>query len=529
MKNKLLIWSLMLSAGFIWNVGTAQESTYLAQKLMFENDLKNRIEKALQKVIDDHRYVLDVSVTLKFSPTVKEEITYRPTKKRETQFGVPEIKAEDRTTEMLGKRTRFTGIPIPGFDFHIEEDEVPSGVREAVKEIEPEVSAGEREVVSETYTDITASMPQIEKMDIFCLLPEDASTELIENVRQIIGVSAHIDRRRGDAIRIQKASFKERRGKSAEEIILKSIAEKLDQLEKKQDEEEIEVQEKMSWQEEIQNWQEEEANRREEEHKAFLAALNQFEKERDEEELQRVKDEMTASFKAELDKKDQELAQYTKTMDSGGLSEEELEETSGTVNILEEERAKLDSMMDANRKALDSVFNDMNQQSRQSSSNLPIYLMSAVSLLAVIVLAGVILFNGRKPKYVMPPPWAMPRPRQKKKRKKVKTDESNNGETEIVPPAEAVQQQQASTQTPLPSTQPLPPGEDPSVLQSEIKSVRKSIMSMSTGQPDTATSIVKEWLQEEAPPPPEESQQAAAPPPAEEEDEGGKKKKKKKK
>tara|TARA_B100000315_G_scaffold260939_1_gene328092 strand:- start:29249 stop:30835 length:1587 start_codon:yes stop_codon:yes gene_type:complete len=526
MKNKLLLWSLLLSAGFIWNVCIAQESTFLAQKLMFENDLKNRIEKALQKVIDDHRYVLDVSVTLKFSPTVKEEITYKPSKKRETQFGASEMKTDDQTTEMPGKRTRFTGIPIPGFDFHIEEGEVPSEVSETVKEIAPEIFVGEREVVSETYTDITASMPQIEKMDIFCLLPEDASTELIENVRQIIGVSAHIDRRRGDAIRIQKASFKERRGKSAEEVILKSIAEKIDQLEKNQIVEEIEVQEEINWQEEIQNWQEEEANRREEEHIAFLAALNQFEKERDEEELQRVKDEMTASFKAELDKKDQKLEQYKKTIESGGLSEEELKETSGTVNILEEERAKLDSMLDAKRKVLDSVFSDMNQQSRQSSSNLPIYLMSAVSLLAVIALAGVILFNGRKPKYVMPPPWAMPRPRPKKKKKKVKIDDNNNGETKTASPT--TQTQPAPTQTP-PPTQPLPPGEDPSVLQSEIKSVRKSIMSMSTGQPDTATSIVKEWLQEEAPPPPEEPQQAAITPSVEEEEEGGKKKKKKKK
>ena len=55
-----------------------QESTYLAQKLMLENDLRSRIESALQKVMDDHRYVLDVTVDLKFTPTVTEEVTFRP-------------------------------------------------------------------------------------------------------------------------------------------------------------------------------------------------------------------------------------------------------------------------------------------------------------------------------------------------------------------------------------------------------------------------------------------------------------------
>ena len=57
---------------------SGQESTYLAQKLMLENNLRSRIESALQKVMDDHRYVLDVTVDLKFTPTVTEEVTFRP-------------------------------------------------------------------------------------------------------------------------------------------------------------------------------------------------------------------------------------------------------------------------------------------------------------------------------------------------------------------------------------------------------------------------------------------------------------------
>jgi len=66
--------------------------------------------------------------------------------------------------------------------------------------------------------------------------------------------------------------------------------------------------------------------------------------------------------------------------------------------------------------------------------------------------------------------------------------------------------------------------EDPGVLRSEINDIKKSIVSMSVGQPATATKIVKEWMEVEAPPPPEKE----APPPPDEESTEKKSKKKKK-
>ena len=62
-------------------------------------------------------------------------------------------------------------------------------------------------------------------------------------------------------------------------------------------------------------------------------------------------------------------------------------------------------------------------------------------------------------------------------------------------------------------------GDDPNVLKSEIDDIRKSVVSMSVGQPERTASIVKEWLEQPAPEPP-----AAPETPddggAEEEDEG---------
>ena len=44
--------------------------------------------------------------------------------------------------------------------------------------------------------------------------------------------------------------------------------------------------------------------------------------------------------------------------------------------------------------------------------------------------------------------------------------------------------------------------DDPNVLKSEIDDIRKSIVSMSVGQPERTSTIVKEWLEQPAPEPP---------------------------
>jgi hypothetical protein len=45
-------------------------------------------------------------------------------------------------------------------------------------------------------------------------------------------------------------------------------------------------------------------------------------------------------------------------------------------------------------------------------------------------------------------------------------------------------------------------GDDPNVLKSEIDDIRKSVVSMSVGQPGRTSTIVKEWLEQPAPEPP---------------------------
>ena len=73
------------------------------------------------------------------------------------------------------------------------------------------------------------------------------------------------------------------------------------------------------------------------------------------------------------------------------------------------------------------------------------------------------------------------------------------------------------------SPQPATQKEDIAVLQSEVNDMKQAVVSMSVGQPQAASKIVKDWIVEEAPPEPEPE------PSAEETDDADNKKKKKKK
>jgi len=116
-----------------------------------------------------------------------------------------------------------------------------------------------------------------------------------------------------------------------------------------------------------------------------------------------------------------------------------------------------------------------------------------------------------KPKQQMPPPWMMYPPRRPKKKVSVSEEKINASE----PPAQPIVQA-AAPLTPAP--------EDVAVLQSEVNDMKQAVVSMSVGQPQAATKIVKDWILEEAPPEPE-----TAPATPEPEDDGDTKNKKKKK
>ena len=100
---------------------------------------------------------------------------------------------------------------------------------------------------------------EVKKMELSLILQEGAAPELIENIRQLTMAASKFNRSRGDKLTIMTASFKERRDKrSAEQIMLKNIAEKIDILEQKR------ISEGEDWKTQIESYRSEESKRREE-------------------------------------------------------------------------------------------------------------------------------------------------------------------------------------------------------------------------------------------------------------------------
>ena len=87
--------------------------------------------------------------------------------------------------------------------------------------------------------------------------------------------ASKFDRDRGDKLTIMTASFKERRDqRSAEQIMLKNIAEKIDDLEQRR------ASESSSWREDIETYKEEITQRREEDLKLLETQLEEIDKKR---------------------------------------------------------------------------------------------------------------------------------------------------------------------------------------------------------------------------------------------------------
>jgi flagellar biosynthesis/type III secretory pathway M-ring protein FliF/YscJ len=458
-----------------------QASSYLTQKLMVESDLRERLGDALSKIIDDQKYVIDVDVDIEITGEKEEQITIIPGDRPIYD----EASALEQLTTIIGEAapgdgsaddTKFSsiGLPIPGFDFEVEAE--PQVSQESVAQgqagpgmvvpIQEPTMANER-VQSKTLTNRMPAIAAVKRLKISIILQEGAAPELIENIRQVVMVASRFDRTRGDVLSIMTASFKERRDeKSAEQVLLKSIADKLEQIQAGEDggmKKSIEdaISEPMT---------------------AFKSRLNELEQE-------------NLRNKFEYERKTKLLR------DSLQLGDLKTEITSLKEMLLYAEQTQktgIDSQLTQKIAMLDSVQLNLEQELEQvESSSAMIILVSILGALVIVllVLVIVLLFNKKKTP-PPPPPWLYGPPRRRKKKGK-------NGSL--------------ATKSVVQETD-----EDPDVIRSEIGEMRQSVVSMSVGQPKTATRIVKEWLEDDVVPEPE-------PPPEEpEEEDSGKKKKKKK-
>ena len=577
-----------------------QGSGYLAQKLMVENNIRERIKDALSKIIDSNKYVINVDIDLDISDEVEEQITVLSEKNSNQSFNdMPEEKAnveeslssiqQSIESEEESSQSGYSvGLPIPGFEMDFtnsnktskkaEEPKPPVMSVETKKPIEvtDENSSSNEPRVDKILSRTRPSRAEVKKMYISLILQEGAAPELIENIRQLTMAAAKFDRNRGDKLTIMTASFRERRDqRSAEQIMLKNIAEKIELLEQKREIEENN--QDASWKDELTRYREEEAARREDDRKFFEGQISQLEQQakdrayaqekkdmllRDSLKLKKLNDEIVAlkSMLKSAEKRDSlktvskqeridslryvslstELDELAKSLQTAVVSKSKDEEVKAKRKIQaemaerekqkeerEQEIADKIRELDSVQEELDKLHQDMEKES--GNTFIILIVLGALVFILIAALIFVLLRNNSRQAPV--PPWMMPppprRPRRKRREAPSKDKESKqNSKTEepasesqseepvVTPPApqpeqSADQEVTGADKQESQSESSLPPSSDndPDVVRSEINDIRKSVVSMSVGQPDRTTTIVKEWLEQPEPTPPAEPEQ----------------------
>ena len=558
-----------------------QGSGYLAQKLMVENNIRERVRDALSKIVDNNKYVINVDVDLEISDEVEEQITVlaerggqkiaelKPLETDDAGKSLSSLQQSIDVEENVEKSSYSVGLPIPGFEMDFTKSNKKS--KKSGKPAPPIISVDTKNPIQVTSSETEITQPRVDKvlsrtrpsraevkkMYISLILQEGAAPELIENIRQLTMAASKFDRNRGDKLTIMTASFREKRDqRSAEQIMLKNIAEKIESLEQKREFEENS--QDATWKDELTRYRDEESSRREEDRKFFEGQISQLEQQaknkayaqekkemllRDSLKLKKLNDEIIAlrlmlmssdrrdslksiskqerldslryaNLSGELDDlaKSLQVAVSSKSKEEEVVAKRKIQNEMADRERQKEEREKEISdkirELDNVQEELDRLHEDMEKE----SGNTVIILigLGVLVFLLLVALIFIMLRNNNRqapiPPWMMPPPPRRPRPRKKEAKKEKKE------ETAAAPQPQPQPQQVAATESnsdkDKESSPPALSDDDPDVVRSEINDIRKSVVSMSVGQPDRTTTIVKEWLEQPEPAPPEEPEES---------------------
>ena len=583
--------AFLLLAGLL----IGQGSGYLAQKLMVENNIRERVRDALSKIVDNNKYVINVDIDLEISDEVEEQITVlaeregqkvvvaKPPEATDAEKSLSSLQQSIDIEENVEKSSYSVGLPIPGFEMDFTKSNKTS--KKAEKPAPPVISVDTKDPFEVTSSEVESNKPrvdkvlsrtrpsraEIKKMYISLILQEGAAPELIENIRQLTMAASKFDRNRGDKLTIMTASFREKRDqRSAEQIMLKNIAEKIELLEQKREVEENS--QEAIWKNELTRYRDEESTRRKEDRKFFEGQISQLEQKakdraysqekkemllRDSLKLKKLNDEILAlkSMLRSSERRDSlksiskqerldslrynnlssELDDLAKSLQVA-VSKESKEEEVVAKRKIQDEMAERERQKEEREKEISDKIRELDnvqaeldrihQSMEKESGNTVIILigLGALVFLLLVALLFVMLKNNNRqapvPPWMMPPPPRRPRPRKKEAKKEKNLEPAQKTEEpapqpELVAAPAAPQPEQAATtesnnEESEESSSPPSSDDDPSVVRSEINDIRKSVVSMSVGQPDRTTTIVKEWLEQPEPAPPAEPEPEAS-------------------
>ena len=529
-----------------------QRTGRLSQKLLLENTIQQRVTSAVSKIIDESRFVIDVKIELAFSAAQRPDQTAYGTpgggliREPESAPATGTVSTVDPGAIARGQRGRITTnpFPIPGFpDVVSFADEEPVRVLDEEADSDAEMGAEPLEP-EDDFADFGAAgpdlsgsgeMPQILSMSLNIILEDGVSPQTIENVRQVALVASRYDRDRGDILSITTASFRDRPAGSRSLIALGDdpVSQAAQQ---KADAENAELRETLRIAEqrnedllqEIRKREMEYLQQSEEERKKALADLAEVQNERAKDLifLQQQREESNLKLQDALLN---QIDQLRKEMTSGLLSQREQ-------NIKTFQAASLEDSLVAMRRSFDAEKERLQAQIEAALNPEPIRSPGLSGLLENgqgLVLLGMLLFMGfmvavllamRSRAAVQPavPAYPAPYPTRRRRRPLARKKAPSK---KVIPEPDEPAPEPVVAAAPEPVAEPAPEGplaaeaaeeakpqiqeddetdwtpgaprESAEVQQSDLSTIRQSVVSMSVGRQETAARILSDWLHQD--------------------------------
>lgn len=473
----------------LFTLSIAQENqlSYLSQKLELENSIKERVAASLEKLLDD----------VKFDVQVKAEIEFTSVEQTRTITGTPEVtQAQPVVTTPSPATTTPTGsptsdnatktsrptselsLPLPGFEVPPSvvqpQEKTPSQTQlsappttKPAETTAPQTTAASPSVSTSIQKTIIP-VPVVKRQEIYVFLEDGVSPELIESVRQIVAVASHYDRMRGDIISIMTANFKKSPGKDATEtIILKNIAEKIDDIEKRQSQSEY--------------------NTRLEQQKHL-------------ERQAIVRDSL------KVDELKKQIVELQAKLQAPQTTSDQREVVEQQTTARETELANLrDQLKESNRRLQELELSSLETTppSMFGVHNLDMWYVIILAAVLFLALLLVLLINHRKQLKRQELEWGYgskipmgPRPPQQiLSRKPEEIAKPQPAAQPVTPPAPIATPAQPIA--PVQQAVPIAPPVDLEAQREEMKSMKQSVISMTVGQPDTASRIINSWMSQE--------------------------------
>ncbi|MBT3631217.1 MAG: hypothetical protein HOD43_09975 [Candidatus Marinimicrobia bacterium] len=390
-----------------------------------------------------------------------------------------------------------------------------------------------------TVASISGPSLRVNKMELTVILEDPISPQIIENIRTVTMVASHFNRERGDKLQVMTADFQGATNDKpdTEQLLLKSIAEKMTAIEARQKEEtenkrikDLEAQQEqmkldqantVARDAEMARIRQEEADKQRE-HEAELARLRQEEEDRitlrenelrdlREQEENRLAEERRQLFEAQQAQAQDRLRQDSLRLALLSEQLDDLKDQLSAVDLEEEQRLKLE-LEQKRREAEKSAIKDREDRLKQQMNDLEnqrlqatmipddeddllwLFIIGAAVLVGLAVIIGA-LMGGRRQAPDLPP-------------------SQDIGLADVEPePSPEVEAEPEEDVIPQPEIDP--------ELVDEVDSIKKSVVSLAVSKPGSASSIVKEWLQDTGEAEEEEESEGE-----EEEKSNGKKKKK---